>query len=183
MTLPRSVSRLAALAVALAAAAAPCAARGDPEERKGAARPSPPDDLIQAAPPPFSPGIFPCSDCHDGTGDRTRRPLAYHEEIQERFEHNVSRRWCLDCHDAEKRDMLHLSSGERIPFTESYALCGQCHYDKYRDWRLGIHGKRVGSWEGRKTYLLCVNCHDPHSPRIKPIRPERRPRRPMETRS
>lgn len=181
MTLGSSASRLVTLAVALAGAAQ--AAHADPpHEAEAPAVPPAKDDLVEAAPPPFSPGIFPCSECHEGEVDRTRRALGFHEEIQERFEHNRSRRWCLDCHDAEQRDTLHLSSGERIPFTESYALCGQCHYDKYRDWRLGIHGKRVGHWDGQKTYLLCVNCHDPHSPRIQPIRPERRPRRPMETR-
>lgn len=181
MTARSSPSRFILLALALAPATP---ALGDHDERE--AKPSPPsaatDELIQAAPPPFTPGVFPCSDCHAEEGDRTRRTLTYHEEIQARFEHKRSRRWCLDCHDFRDRDMLHLSGGEKIPFTESYAVCGQCHYDKYRDWRLGIHGKRVGSWDGQKTYLLCVNCHDPHSPRIKPLRPERRPRRPMETR-
>lgn len=180
MTRGSRASRWAALA--LVVAASPPETRADPPHEAKAPEVPPAEDLVEAAPPPFSPGIFPCSDCHDGAVDRTRRPLGFHEEIQERFEHNRSRRWCLDCHDAEQRDTLHLSSGERIPFTESYALCGQCHYDKYRDWRLGIHGKRVGHWDGQKTYLLCVNCHDPHSPRIKPIRPERRPRRPMESR-
>ena len=176
-------SPVSVLGLALALASPVSWARGDdPGRAQASAQPAPPDELIQAAPPPFSDGIFPCSGCHTGEGDRTRRSLAYHEEIQERFEHQRSRRWCLDCHDFGNRDRLHLSSGELIPFTESYALCGQCHYDKYRDWRLGIHGKRVGMWDGQKTYLLCVNCHDPHSPKIKPIRPERRPRRPMETR-
>jgi hypothetical protein len=140
------------------------------------------EELIQAAPPPFSPGVFPCSQCHDGQGDRTRRELGHHEEVQAKLAHAPSRRWCLDCHDFANRDMLHLSGGELVPFTESYALCAQCHYGKYRDWRLGIHGKRVGRWDGAKTYLLCVSCHDPHRPAIQPIRPERRPPRPMETR-
>jgi hypothetical protein len=183
MTARSSPSRFILLALALAPATPLDTARGeDPGEGQVSARPSPPNELIQAAPPPFTPGVFPCSDCHAEEGDRTRRTLTYHEEIQARFEHKRSRRWCLDCHDFRDRDMLHLSGGEKIPFTESYAVCGQCHYDKYRDWRLGIHGKRVGSWDGQKTYLLCVNCHDPHSPRIKPLRPERRPVRPMETR-
>jgi hypothetical protein len=139
-------------------------------------------DLVQAAPPPFSEGVFPCSQCHEGEADPTRRTLGHHEQIQEKFEHARSRRWCLDCHDLANRDMLHLSGGELVPFTESYALCAQCHYGKYRDWRIGIHGKRVGRWDGEKTYLLCVHCHDPHSPSIKPLAPAARPPRPAETR-
>ena len=83
--------------------------------------------------------------------------------------HDADHRWCLDCHDNAKRDVLHLSSGDPVPFTESYRLCGQCHGDKYRDWRAGVHGKRIGHWDGEKTYFLCVNCHNPHAPRFKGV--------------
>lgn len=125
--------------------------------------------LVEAETPPFSEGIYPCSQCHEGPGDRTRRQLGFHEEIQAAFDHDAEHRWCLDCHDNEKRDVLHLSSGDPVPFTESYRLCGQCHGDKYRDWRFGIHGKRIGQWDGEKTYFLCVNCHSPHSPRFEGV--------------
>ena len=40
-----------------------------------------------------------------------------------------------------------------------------------RDWKAGDHGKRTGSWSGKKLYLLCANCHNPHSPHFKPIEP------------
>ena len=174
---------LRAIALAVAALVAPYTSRGeDPAIVAGPLPDSAPEDLVQAAPPPFSEGIFPCSQCHDGKGDRTKRVLGFHEDVQARFAHQRSRRWCLGCHDFEDRDALHLSGGERIPFAKSYALCAQCHYAKYRDWRLGIHGKRVGRWEGPKTYLLCVHCHDPHEPAVKPIAPERGPRPPKETR-
>jgi hypothetical protein len=155
---------------------------------------------IQAQPPPFSEGIFPCSQCHPGPGDAKRRELAFHDEIQSTFTHDSENRWCLDCHDNANRDMLHLSSGSLLTFAESYRLCGQCHGDKYRDWRAGVHGKRVGMWDGSKTYFLCVNCHNPHSPRFRaivevelqgkkasapsltPMKPEPRPTRPEEMR-
>ncbi|ABS26609.1 hypothetical protein [Anaeromyxobacter sp. Fw109-5] len=156
--------------------------------------------LVQAQPPPFSEGIFPCSGCHSDPGDRTRRQLGFHEEIQEVFDHDSDHRWCLDCHDAANRDVLKLASGDTVPFTESYRLCGQCHGDKYRDWRAGVHGKRVGQWDAEKTYFLCVNCHNPHTPSFKGVkeievdgkrttaptlqllRPEPRPLRPEEMR-
>ena len=133
----------------------------------------------EVPPPPFTEGIFPCSDCHepDIPVNRERRELTMaHEEIE--LHHAEQDRWCLDCHDAEDRDVLRLANGEAVPFEESYRLCGQCHGDKYRDWKVGVHGRRVGSWSGAKQYLLCVSCHNAHSPRYEPIAPEPPPRRP-----
>lgn len=135
---------------------------------------------VEAAPPPFSEGIFPCTECHDGEGDPERRELFAHDDVQQIFDHDSRNRWCLDCHDNASRDVLRLASGAPVPFTESYRLCGQCHGDKYRDWRLGIHGRRVGEWDGEKTYFLCVHCHNPHSPAFEPIAPEPPPQRPEE---
>ena len=93
--------------------------------------------------------------------------------------HGDQRRWCLDCHEADDRDVLHLAGGERVPFDESYRLCGQCHGKKLRDWKAGVHGRRSGEWNGKKSYLLCAHCHDPHRPRFAPLRPEAPPRRPV----
>ena len=70
------------------------------------------------------------------------------------------------------RDSLKLASGKLLSFKESYKLCGQCHGEKLRDWKVGVHGKRTGYWNGKKEYLLCVHCHSPHSPRFKPLSPE-----------
>ena len=100
-----------------------------------------------------------------------------HDDIV--LKHDEEHRWCLDCHDATNRDVLHLASGEPVPFAESYRLCGQCHGEKYRDWRVGVHGRRVGQWNGAKQYLLCVHCHNPHQPRYKPMAPKPAPLRPM----
>jgi len=128
---------------------------------------------IQVPPPPFTEGIFPCTACHDGTNlkvNRQRRELKdMHSDIV--LKHGPESRWCLDCHDPLNRDRLHLDSGELIPFTVSYELCGQCHGEKLRDWRAGVHGKRTGSWNGQKQYLLCVNCHNPHSPHFQALKP------------
>jgi hypothetical protein len=133
---------------------------------------------FQVPPPPFSEGIFPCSDCHAGmTPNLQRRELAdFHTEIV--LHHAEGQRWCLDCHNPQDRDTLRLVSGEVISFSESYRLCGQCHGDKYRDWRNGIHGKRTGFWNGDKQYLLCAHCHDPHAPAFKPLQPLPPPTRP-----
>jgi hypothetical protein len=129
--------------------------------------------------PPFSEGIFPCSQCHASIPPNPeRRPLELmHSDIV--LHHDEEHRWCLDCHDMNNRDQLRLASGAPVPFTESYRLCGQCHGTQYRDWRSGIHGKRTGYWDGPKRYLLCVNCHNPHSPRFAPLKPLPPPVRPQ----
>jgi hypothetical protein len=130
-------------------------------------------------PPPLTPGIFPCSSCHAGMEpDMTKRELSMHTEIKLRHAPEVIT-WCFSCHDAKNRDKLHLVNGDLIDFTESYRLCGQCHGTNYRDWKAGIHGKRVGYFSGgKRTYFLCVNCHNPHDPKFKPLKPEPPPFRP-----
>ena len=163
-TLGAALLLLAASSVALRAATAP--GPGKAEEQ------------LEVPAPPFSEGIFPCSSCHaDLTVNRERRVLSdFHTEIELR--HDEQHRWCLDCHDAADRDWLHLASGERIPFEQSYLLCGQCHGEKLRDWRAGIHGRRTGDWNGHKKYLLCAHCHNPHRPRFAPLAPKPAPNPP-----
>lgn len=123
--------------------------------------------------PPFTEGIFPCNDCHiDVEPNPVRRELIdMHDDISAIFDHDSENRWCLDCHDIGNRDFLKLASGKLIGFDESYKLCGQCHGDKLRDWKVGVHGKRTGDWNGNKQYLLCVHCHNPHSPKFKSVTP------------
>jgi hypothetical protein len=129
------------------------------------------DELFAIAPPPFSEGIFPCSECHfeDDEVDKVPRVVDFHDTVV--FDHASDVRWCLDCHDETNRDMLHLADGRLIPFEESYRLCGQCHAHQKKDWEAGDHGRRSGNWLGKKEYLLCAHCHDPHSPAFKPITP------------
>lgn len=137
------------------------------------------EEKIEVPPPELSEDVFPCTNCHDpelGYNPNRRELTMTHTEIVLR--HDEEHRWCLDCHAPLNRDQLRLASGELIEFTESYRLCGQCHGDKYRDWRAGVHGRRSGSWNGHKTYLLCVHCHDSHAPAFKPIEPMPAPQRP-----
>ena len=132
------------------------------------------DEEYAVEAPPFSWGIFPCSDCHAGMiPNPERRDLVeWHDDISEIFDHDSENRWCLACHDLNNRDSLRLASGKLLDFKESYKLCGQCHGLKLRDWKVGVHGKRTGEWNGKKEYLLCVHCHDPHSPKFKQLTPE-----------
>ena len=106
---------------------------------------------IQVPPPTLSEDYYPCTMCHaDLEVNLERRELEeFHDDIV--LKHDEENRWCMDCHDANNRDMLHSAGGELIPFEESYKLCGQCHGPKLRDWKEGIHGRRTGEWNGRTT--------------------------------
>ncbi len=131
-------------------------------------------------PPPWeTPDIFPCSGCHsekDEVNLNPRKLRLDHKKIV--LNHGGENRWCFDCHNPADRDKLRLANGTLIDFKESYRLCGQCHGDKYRDWRDGIHGRRTGYWSGAKRYMLCANCHNPHAPHFAPLVPLPPPVRP-----
>lgn len=127
--------------------------------------------------------IFPCSECHDEDWevDETRRELEEpHNELPGKFQnHDSTNRWCLDCHSAKSRDNLRLINGDSVPFNEYYRLCEQCHKRVYREWKMGVHGKRTGLWNGEKQYMHCTQCHDPHNPPFKAIEPMPAPRTPL----
>jgi hypothetical protein len=168
------------LAVFVLLGAAAGLAAEDPSKtaasREGTAKAA--QERVETPPPPFTEGLFPCSACHSAMPvNRVRRPLSeMHSDIV--LKHDEGHRWCLDCHDAADRDWLHLASGERVSFEESYLLCGQCHGEKLRDWRAGVHGRRTGNWSGSKRYLLCAHCHNPHQPRFHALAPKPAPLRP-----
>lgn len=141
---------------------------------------------------PYKPRSVPlmerCVDCHKKKAAPVECAKC-HKEIRDPQHKNIvlkhaeDQRGCLDCHSREDRDVLHLVNGTKVPFTESYKLCGQCHGPKLRDWKLGIHGKRTGLWDGAKEYLLCVHCHtNPHQPAYPAAVPEPPPMRPEDIR-
>jgi len=175
----RLVLGIAVLAACLAAGVASSA---PPQEKGKAAKPNAdpaPEKEFAVPTPPFTPGIFPCSECHKEMKPNPKRRELKEEHTNIQLKNHAEKeRWCLDCHDLKNRDKLRLVSGELIDFTESYRLCGQCHGDKYRDWKSGIHGKRTGQWNGKKQYLLCAHCHNPHNPRFKELHPMPPPMRP-----
>src|ERR1017187_2324894 len=107
----------------------------------GAKPPSPPSETtakivperLDVPAPPFSDGIFPCSNCHAGMPvDRTRRNLeAMHTDIV--LKHDETHRWCLDCHDATNRDFLQLARVELVPCEESSRVGGHWHGERLRE--------------------------------------------------
>ncbi len=117
-----------------------------------------------------------CSDCHEDepTNFEVREMDDEHDEME--FAHGTT--WCLDCHDADDRDVLHLAGGKKVSFDETSTLCGQCHGSKIPDWEAGIHGKRTGHWRGDKDYRPCISCHNPHVPGFEKRKPKPPPTRP-----
>lgn len=157
-----------------------------------------PEEETFAVPPPLVyQGLFPCQACHRSDVRGVRSGLEKGDSFLSKYirepdpkprtlikmHRNINLRhakwhWCLNCHDKDERNYLHLITGEKIPFEKSYRLCGQCHGIIYRDWKIGIHGRRVGNWNGKKLYLLCSHCHDPHSPKFRKLPAENPPMKP-----
>lgn len=111
--------------------------------------------------------------CHNGTyppgfpKDKKPVPIPTMEAMLpdvKNLQHGRGRIWCLDCHHPTKRNMLVDHFGDPISFDQPQLLCGKCHGDKLRDWRDGIHGKRIGEWAstGKKRWFVCTECHNPH---------------------
>lgn len=117
-----------------------------------------------------------CTVCHDGVEvpyrkDRTPSPPSErfpHTDIVAdpmNLQHGRGAIWCLDCHSRLNRDKLIDHRGNEISFNQPQKLCGKCHGQIYRDWRDGIHGKRIGMWTpgGKKRWWICTECHNPHN--------------------
>jgi len=116
--------------------------------------------------------------CHNGVGPsanpptlpKDKRPTAIPTmeslvpDLKD-LQHGRGRIWCLDCHHTSKRDKLVDHFGDPISFDQPQLLCGKCHGDKLRDWRDGIHGKRIGEFasDGKKRWFTCTECHNPHN--------------------
>ncbi|HRC60128.1 MAG TPA: hypothetical protein PLD53_04140 [Candidatus Propionivibrio aalborgensis] len=116
--------------------------------------------------------------CHNGVGPqftppklpKDKRPapiptMAAMVPDLANFEHGRGRIWCMDCHHTTQRNKLVDHFGDPISFDQPQLLCGKCHGDKLRDWRDGIHGKRIGEFvsTGKKRWFTCTECHNPHN--------------------
>ena len=110
--------------------------------------------------------------CHNGSfpplpKDKNPRLISVHRDIVPdplNLQHGRASIWCLDCHHPTKSNKLLDNFGKPISFNEPQKLCGKCHGPAYRDWRDGIHGKRIGEWasDGKKRWFVCTECHNPH---------------------
>jgi hypothetical protein len=114
--------------------------------------------------------FYPCTQCHpvtinDATG-QTSHPVPNnfkgHKIVLE--SHDVLGKGsdaCLVCHDDPSRNpgLLHAVDGTLIDVKtgDIPLLCEKCHFEKYTEFRQGIHGKHFAS-------CVVAGCHDPHSP-------------------
>ncbi|MCB0403646.1 MAG: cytochrome c3 family protein [Bdellovibrionales bacterium] len=118
---------------------------------------------------------FPCMKCHQHTDPQSEGNLPHHRT---EIHHMETGGDCYLCHDKADRNQLRLLSGTTISFDASHEMCLQCHGDKKREWLDGTHGKQIGSWNGQRYRLQCVECHNPHSPAFKKMKPDPSPKRP-----
>jgi len=110
-----------------------------------------------------------CSNCHDTEKKEwsleALKDDGSHDDILEKYRHAGPETMdCMTCHTLNDRNKLHLLNGQKISFDKSFQLCSQCHTNKFKDWKNGAHGKRLGFWDGKKVYKNCTDCHDPHFP-------------------
>jgi formate-dependent nitrite reductase cytochrome c552 subunit len=120
-----------------------------------------------------------CSDCHDAMEPPEIAPKVTegHEEIVLRHEEAMT---CYTCHSRTNRDALNDIYGTEVSFVASENICHRCHGPRYRDWKLGIHGRMQGYWDktkGEKRNITCVSCHDPHAPAFQLMKPSPMPSR------
>lgn len=112
--------------------------------------------------------FYPCSQCHKLMPPNPQPRKLEAAPHPAALQHGKGRMWCVNCHLLDDRDFLHTVSGQKIDFDEAYLLCGQCHFNRQKDWYFGGHGKRAGNWTGERLIYSCTHCHDPHDPVLKP---------------
>lgn len=118
--------------------------------------------------------FFPCTTCH-ALMQPNPTPRQLNTPHPAALVHGAGRFWCLDCHTLRDRDRLHTLRGEPVSYDDAYIVCGQCHFNRQRDWYFGAHGKRVANWQGPRQIYNCTHCHDPHDPAVKPRAPQQAP--------
>jgi hypothetical protein len=121
---------------------------------------------------------FPCMKCHTNiVNEKASFPLQKpHQDMK--FKHFDKVKNCFLCHDQKDRNSLKLVTGGTVSYDKSYMVCAQCHGEKARDWKLGIHGRQIGKWDGPKYRFACANCHNPHSPQFPRMKADPPPRHP-----
>ncbi|MHB9003369.1 MAG: hypothetical protein ACYC6C_04820 [Coriobacteriia bacterium] len=112
--------------------------------------------------------FYPCTDCHPvalGANGKPITPLPkdFKKHAIELEVHDIlgaDERACLACHDDPARNpgKLILPDGSLVDVTgEISRVCQRCHFEKYREWEVGIHGKGAPKCSS-------AGCHDPHTP-------------------
>ena len=111
---------------------------------------------------------FPCKNCHE-EGFTLSSP---HKEAAVRRSHRDIElkhagsdiMTCATCHNFSDIDSLRKNNGASVSFDHAYQVCRACHFQQFRDWAGGAHGKRHAYWEGPRVIRSCTGCHNPHRP-------------------
>jgi hypothetical protein len=112
--------------------------------------------------------FYPCTDCHPvvlGANGKPITPLPkdFKQHTIELEVHDVlgtDGQACRACHDdpAANPGKLVLPDGSLVDITGDISrVCQRCHFEKYREWEDGIHGKDAPKCSS-------AGCHDPHTP-------------------
>lgn len=112
--------------------------------------------------------FVPCTRCHPvtlGADGKPTKPLPNgfkkHEitlEVHDAL--GKGDQACLACHEPPTRDpgKLIAPDGTLVDVTGDVSqVCRRCHFEKYREWRTGVHGKKAPK-------CTAAGCHDPHTP-------------------
>ena len=121
--------------------------------------------------------FYPCTKCHAALPPNPQPRKLVNAPHPAALDHGKGRIWCLDCHQAKDRDVLHTLGGSQVDFDDAYLVCGQCHLRTpaglvFR--RATASAWRTGSGD-RARSIDCTHCHDPHSPALKPRAPSQPP--------
>lgn len=116
--------------------------------------------------------MYPCSECHKGHNVNNRKRELKKDHLDIKLTHGKGRFWCDGCHDGRQMDQLLTIDGTYVDMDLSYLLCGQCHFREMEDWQHGVHGKRIGFWQGERVFRICTECHMAHSPAFIPVAPD-----------
>lgn len=110
-----------------------------------------------------------CFDCH------STKPVKKPGHPELKLNHLKESQSCTFCHDEQDVTKIRLLTGDIAK--KSVDLCFECHGIVARDYTLGIHGKRTGSWLN-PTQVTCTECHNPHDPKFKEMEAFRSPKSP-----
>jgi len=112
--------------------------------------------------------FYPCTQCHPvtlGADGKPTKPLPNGFEKHEiALEvHDIlgeGDKACLACHDDPKKNpgLLIAADGTMVDVSgDTSKVCQRCHFEKYREWQAGVHGKK-------QPQCTSAGCHDPHTP-------------------
>lgn len=112
--------------------------------------------------------FYPCTKCHPVAVDSKGEPIGRLPNGFEKHEielevHDIlgeGDKACLACHESPQKNpgKLILADGSTVDITGDVSqVCQRCHFEKYQDWKVGIHGKKAEK-------CSAAGCHDPHTP-------------------